>query len=72
MGAWQGGVVLESDISFNTVIAFNSREVVRHFMGVPQEIRCSSPNLRDRLEALLPEVKDIPINPRRYDRSEVA
>jgi hypothetical protein len=72
MGAWQGGVVLESDISFNTVIAFNSREVVRYFMGVPQEIRCSSPHLRERLEALLPEVKDIPINPRRYDSSELA
>jgi Queuosine biosynthesis protein QueC len=66
MGAWQAGVVLESDVSFNTVIAFNSREIVRTFMGVPQEIRCSSAHLAERLTALLPEVADIPINPSQY------
>lgn len=66
MGAWHAGVLLESDVSFDTVIAFNSREVIRHFMGVPQEARCSSPHLRERLNALLPEVMDIPINPGRY------
>lgn len=66
MGAWQSGVVLESDVSFDTVIAFNSREVVRHFMGVPQEVRCSSPHLRERLQMLLPEIKHVPVNPRQY------
>ncbi|HLT90455.1 MAG TPA: hypothetical protein VKZ85_05850 [Woeseiaceae bacterium] len=68
MGAWHSGVLLESDVSFDTVIAFNSREILRHFMGVPQEIRCSSPHLRQKLKALLPEVKDIPINPARFPR----
>lgn len=71
MGAWHSGVVLESDVSFDTVIAFNSREVVRQFMGVPQEIRWSNPHLRDRLAAVLPEVADIPINPQRYVRHSV-
>lgn len=68
MGAWHSGVILESDLSFDTVIAFNSRDVVRHFMGVPQEIRCTSPYLRQRLETLLPEAKKIPINPERYPK----
>jgi hypothetical protein len=72
MGAWHSGVVLESDLSFDTVVAFNSREVVRHFMGVPQEIRCSSPHLRERLNALMPEVMDIPVNPKRYSRRAAA
>ena len=66
MGAWHAGVLLESDVSFDTVIAFNSREVVSHFMGVPEEVRCSSPHLAERLQMLLPEIKHIPVNPKRY------
>lgn len=66
MGAWHSGILLESDVSFDTVIAFNSREVVRHFMGVPQKVRYSSTHLRERLNAVLPEVRDIPINPEQY------
>ena len=66
MGAWQAGVVSESDVSFDTIIAFNSREIVRQFMGVPQEERCSSPHLRQRLNDLLPEIVDVPINPEQY------
>ncbi|HEX7034363.1 MAG TPA: hypothetical protein VF210_01235 [Pseudomonadales bacterium] len=66
MGAWQSGVVTESDVSFDTVIAFNSREIVRAFMGVPDEVRCTSGHLRELLNGLLPELSDIPINPRRY------
>lgn len=69
MGAWHAGVVLEADVSFDTVIAFNSREVVRHFMGVPQEVRRSSPHLGERLQMLLPEIKHIPVNPERYPDS---
>lgn len=66
MGAWQAGVVAESDVSFDTIIAFNSREIVRQFMGVPQEERCSSSHLYQRLNDLLPEIADVPINPKQY------
>jgi hypothetical protein len=66
MGAWQSGVVAESDVAFETLIAFNSRDIVRRFMGVPQKIRSTSPSLRKRLGRLLPEIARIPINPRTY------
>jgi hypothetical protein len=72
MGAWHSGAVLESDVSFDTVIAFNSREIVRHFMGVPQEVRSSSTCLREKLKILLPEVVDIPVNPRWYSKRPAA
>ena len=66
MGAWQSGVVAESDVSFDTIIAFNSREIVRAFMGVPQQERCSSSHLPERLGDLLPEIADVPVNPEQY------
>jgi hypothetical protein len=66
MGAWHAGVVLESDIAFDTVIAFNSREVVRAWMGVPPPVRATSPALRQLLAARLPEVAHIPVNPERW------
>jgi len=66
MGAWQAGVVAESDIAFDTVIAFNSREIVKRIMGVPQEVRSKSSHLVTRLAELLPEVRHIPINPESY------
>lgn len=66
MGAWHSGVVLESDIAFDTVIAFNSREIVRHWMGVPEEVRSTASHLREMIESLLPELQRIPINPKQY------
>jgi hypothetical protein len=66
MGAWHAGVVLESDVAFDTVIAFNSREIVRAFMGIPQADRATSQHLATRLAKELPELDGIPINPRHY------
>lgn len=66
MGAWHAGIVLESDIAFDTVIAFNSREVVRHIMGVPQTERAAGKQLQERLTKLLPELASIPINPKQF------
>lgn len=66
MGAWHAGIVLESDIAFDTVIAFNSREVIRMLMGVPQERRAKSSYLVKKLSEALPELADIPINPPQY------
>jgi hypothetical protein len=66
MGAWQAGVVGESEIAFDTVIAFNSREIVRRMMGVPQEVRSASGYLLELLTRTLPEAADIPINPKSY------
>lgn len=66
MGAWLAGVLLESDIAFDTVIAFNSREVVRHIMGVPQAERANPGYLQARLARMLPEIASIPINPKHY------
>ena len=66
MGAWHASLVLESDIAFDTVIAFNSREVVRAFMGVSQAARATSQHLTARLAAELPELAGIPINPPQY------
>jgi hypothetical protein len=69
MGAWQGGVASLSDLAFDTIIAFNSREVVRRMMGVPQEVRSTSGHLIERLARVLPEVAHVPINPNRYPPS---
>lgn len=72
MGAWHAGVVQESDIAFDTVIAFNSREIVRHFMGVPPEVRSGSDHLLTRLTQSLPEIAHIPINPKQYPLPEAS
>ncbi|GAB1579127.1 hypothetical protein [Bordetella petrii] len=69
MGAWQTGVVTESDIAFDTVIAFNSRRIVKKFMGVPQEIRAESNYLQGKIRELIPEIAEIPINPPTYTRA---
>lgn len=66
MGGWHAGLVAESDVAFETIIAFNSREIIKRFMGVPQQTRYSSQLLRERLKRLLPEIAHIPINPKRY------
>lgn len=66
MGAWHAGILLESDIAFDTIIAFNSREVVRHLMGIPQDVRATSPHLLSKLASMLPELSAIPINPDVY------
>lgn len=66
MGAWHAGLVAESDVAFETLIAFNSRNIIRRFMGVPQKIRSRSGFLRGHLKKLLPEIAHIPINPRAY------
>lgn len=72
MGAWHAGVVAESDVAFETLIAFNSRDIIRRFMGVPQEDRSSSDSIRRRLDRLLPEIARIPINPWAYSSSYVS
>jgi len=69
MGAWQAAVVAESDVSFDTIIAFNSREIIKRFIGVPQETRSTSNYLQKKIRSLIPEISDIPINPRNYTRS---
>src|SRR5690606_30903375 len=69
MGAWQAGVVAESDVAFDTIIAFNSREIIKSFMGVPQRLRATSPMLKKKIMELIPEISDIPINPKTYVRS---
>ncbi|MGK7651661.1 hypothetical protein ACSQ76_04290 [Roseovarius sp. B08] len=66
MAAWQGGVALECDVAFETVFLFNSREIIRAFMGVPQEVRAKSGYLKKVLKRRLPEISDIPINPRQF------
>ncbi|MCD0501732.1 hypothetical protein [Bordetella petrii] len=68
MGAWQAAVVTESDVAFDTIIAFNSREIIKKFIGVPQTIRSTSKYLQKKIRTLLPEISDIPINPRQYVR----
>jgi hypothetical protein len=66
MGAWHAGIVLESDIAFDTVIAFNSREIVRRLMGVPPSVRAGSRWLVQKLADALPELAGIPVNPRTW------
>jgi len=66
MGAWHSGIVAESDVAFDTIIAFNSRNIIRRFMGVPQETRFMSESLRQHLKRLMPEIAQIPINPKVY------
>jgi hypothetical protein len=72
MGAWHSGVVAESDVAFDTIIAFNSRNIIKRFMGVPQQTRFRSESLHERLQRLLPEIAQIPINPRVYPSKPAA
>lgn len=72
MGAWHAGVVSESDIAFESIVAFNSREVIKHMLGVSQEVRATANGLRTRLSRTLTELADIPINPSSYARKHNA
>ena len=66
MGAWQAGVVAESDLAFDTVIAFNSRAIIRRFLGVPERERRDTRYLESWIAASVPEIADIPVNPDTY------
>jgi hypothetical protein len=66
MGAWQAGVVAESDLAFDTVIAFNSRAIIRRFLGVPERERMDTRYLESWIAASIPEIADIPVNPGTY------
>ncbi len=67
MGAWRSGLIEESDIAFDTVNLFNSREIISAFMGVPDLERASAHALKDLWHEHLPQLDDIPINPRHLD-----
>lgn len=64
MGAWHSNIVLESDVGFDTIIAFNSRNILAHFWGVPEAERVKSHDMRKHVFAPLHEITDIPINPK--------
>ena len=64
MGAWHSGVLEESDIAFDTTILFNSRQVIESFMAVPERERSDNGILQRIISQKLPEISDIPINPK--------
>jgi len=64
MGAWMGNVPLESDVAFETAIAFNSRNVIASIMGVPEAIRATSNYLTDEILRKIPGIEDVPLNPK--------
>ncbi len=66
MGAWHSGVVAESDVAFDTVVAFNSRDMIKRILGIPEQTRTADNILRGRLADMLPEISGIPINPKNY------
>ena len=64
MGAWRTGIIEESDIAFRTINLFNSRRILRNFYGVPEASRSTGNALKAILDRELPELKDIPFNPK--------
>jgi hypothetical protein len=64
MGAWRSGLIEESDIAFQTVNLFNSREILKYFYGTDEAVRADSTALADRLQSGLPEIANVPFNPK--------
>ena len=65
MGAWRSGIIEESDIAFDTVNVFNSREILTHFYGTPEAERAESTVLESTIGGALPRIASIPFNPKK-------
>jgi len=69
MGAWRAGVLEESDIAFDTVNLFNSREILAAFYGVPDEERAADTMPGRLITSALPQIQEIPVNPHKVSKT---
>ena len=63
MPTWHGSLLLESDISHDTVCLYNCRSVLCTFLAAPFEDQISSNSMLNVIRNLWPELLDEPINP---------
>jgi hypothetical protein len=63
MGAWHGLLLLESDISFDTFIPFNARNIFEAMLSVPFESRKRGDVFKRIIQMKSPELAELPINP---------
>ncbi|MBN2322077.1 MAG: hypothetical protein JXR49_23580 [Acidobacteria bacterium] len=69
MGTWHASLLLESDMSHDTVCLFNNRAILTSFLGIPFEDQVSAKAMRDVITRLWPDILDEPINPKIHDIS---
>jgi hypothetical protein len=62
MGTWHAGVVLESDVAFDTFILFNSRRVLEVLLSVPLSDRLSGAVVKEAITRAWPTLDYWPIN----------
>lgn len=62
MPVWQGSLLLESDLSHDTVSLFNCRSLLCTFLSAPFEEQISSANMLNVIENLWPDLLAEPIN----------
>ena len=69
MATWHSQLLLGSDYVFDTAVIFNSRRALELLLSAPFAERLNSKLFHMTIEQLIPQVSDIPINPRIRRRS---
>jgi len=60
MGIWGASSLAEADMAFRAVPGYNSRNLFRTFMGLPQDLRASSDIFTEGTLRLAPELSGVP------------
>lgn len=63
-GHWHARVCIENDPAFDTVVLFNARVILKAFLSIDFEGRRSAALPSHIVAKLLPELADIPVNPK--------
>lgn len=73
MPVWHGSLLLESDLSHDTVCLYNCRDLLATFLAMDFDAQVSKKGMLDCIDRLWPELLKEPINPRLDDlpKSEV-
>lgn len=64
MSQWHGQVCIEGDPAFETHAPLNARCILDAMLSVPRKARLSSAIFKSIIDRRLPELADIPINPK--------
>jgi hypothetical protein len=66
MGVWHSAVVTESDPAFESHVLFNARRILELMLSLSLNERRHSALLHRVIERELPELANLPVNPRRW------
>jgi hypothetical protein len=62
MCQWHGYLLLENDMSFDTFILFNNREILRRMLSLPYEDRLGKKLFIGVIKRLWPDLLKFPVN----------